>query len=253
MPWLMRRTRTGVLPPKQSDTRGQVFSVTAGLATIPETGLPDSSSLSSLRHQIVSWYSRHGRSYPWRDDPQKYNLVIAELMLRRTRADQVLPVYRDFLDKYPDPQRLARARQTAVSRITRPLGLNWRNETFILMARTAVQEFDGDIPETREDIKRLPGIGDYVAGAVLSIALNKPEWIVDSNIARFFVRYFGLATRSEARRDPVVIEISRRYSRCRNPRKANLALIDYSSLVCSPVSPVCINCRLGGCRTGGIS
>lgn len=136
-------------------------------------------------------------------------------------------------------------------KITEPLGLNWRNDTFVPMARTVMREYNGNIPETRGELKQLPGVGDYVAGAVLSVALNKPEWIVDSNVARLFVRYYGITTGSEARRNPIVIEIARRYARCKEPGKANLALIDYSSLVCGPASPVCDSCCLNGCKTGG--
>jgi A/G-specific adenine glycosylase len=212
---------------------------------------PDSTSVSKLRRNIVSWYVRNGRVYPWREEPGKYNLVIAELMLRRTKADQVEPVFNKFVARYPDPATLARARQASVIKLTKPLGLDWRNDTFVPMAKKAVTDFDGDIPETRDQIKQLPGVGDYVAGAVLSIALNKPEWIVDSNIARFFVRYFGVQTGKEARRNPVIIEIARRYARCKNPRRANLALIDYSSLVCSPSTPLCDECCLQDCLSGG--
>ena len=223
----------------------------AGNSCVEQILPPDTTTVSKLRRNLVSWYERNGRVYPWRENPSKYNLVIAELMLRRTKADQVEPVFQEFISRYPDSATLAQARRSSVTKLTKPLGLNWRNDTFVSMARKAVSDFSGEIPETRDQIMQLPGVGDYVAGAVLSVSLNKPEWIVDSNIARFFVRYFGVQTGSEARRNPMIIEIARRYARCRNPRRANLALIDYSSLVCSPSSPLCNECHLRECLVGG--
>ncbi len=91
-------------------------------------------------------------------------------------------------------------------------------------------------------------MGDYVAGAVLSIAFGKKEWIVDSNVARVFKRYFGLETIKEARRDKQVIAISNVYVDCHEPRDANLALLDHSALICRPGKPLCLECPIStGC------
>lgn len=105
-------------------------------------------------------------------------------------------------------------------------------------------KFKREILYTRKVLLTLPGVGDYVAGAVLSICFNKKEWIVDSNIVRMYKRYFGVKTSKEGRRDKHIIEISKIYVDCRNPRTANLAILDFSALVCTPRNPKCLNCIL---------
>ena len=105
-------------------------------------------------------------------------------------------------------------------------------------------KFKGEIPDTREVLLTLPGVGDYVAGAVLSICFNQKEWIVDSNIVRLYKRYFGIITSKEGRRYRHVIEISKKFSNCKRPKDSNLALLDFTALVCSPRNPKCNRCVL---------
>ncbi len=109
-----------------------------------------------------------------------------------------------------------------------------------------VKNFGGKVPESRDEILRLPGVGDYVSGIVLSIAFNKKEWIVDSNVVRAFKRYFGISTSKEGRRDKHVIDIARTYVDCKYPGKANLALLDFAALICTPRKPEHERCPLYG-------
>ena len=86
-------------------------------------------------------------------------------------------------------------------------------------------------------MKKLPGVGDYVAGAILSIAYLQKEWVVDSNIVRMFKRYFGIQTSEEGRRDKHIIELSKKYVSCKNPLDANLAILDFAALICATRNP----------------
>jgi len=87
-------------------------------------------------------------------------------------------------------------------------------------------------------------VGDYVAGAILSVAYGKKEWIVDTNVARVFQRYYGLKTIKEARRDKQVVGLARAYATGRDPRRANLAILDFAALVCTARKPRCPECPL---------
>ena len=165
-------------------------------------------------------------------------------MLRRTKADQVCRVYTRLFEKYPDIQSIARARQSDLKRIVRPLGLNWRLPAFRLVARAIRDRFACMVPRERGKLLALPGVGDYVAGAVLSIACGQEEWIVDSNVVRLFKRYFGVETSKEGRRDRHIIEIAQAYVKGTDARKANLALLDFSALVCAPRSQCGGKCPL---------
>jgi A/G-specific adenine glycosylase len=166
------------------------------------------------------------------------------MMLRRTRADQVKPIYETLFRQYPDVEAIAKAEDTKLKQILYPLGLEWRTPAFGLVARELTQKYHCKVPQTRQELTELPGVGDYVAGAVLSVAYGKKEWIVDTNIVRVFGRYFGIRTSKEGRRDKQVIETAKTYASFKDPRNANLAILDFAALVCTPKKPDCHECPL---------
>jgi A/G-specific adenine glycosylase len=165
-------------------------------------------------------------------------------MLRRTKADQVKEVYANLFKKYPDIQSVAEANQEELDQVLYPLGLKWRNPAFQSVAREIMWKYDSKVPQTREQLITLPGVGDYVAGAVLSIGYGKTEWIVDANIVRLLKRYFGVEVSREGRRDKHVIEMAKMYVSYVDSRKANLAILDFAALVCTPSNPKCGECPL---------
>ncbi|MEM7827746.1 MAG: DNA glycosylase [Candidatus Aenigmatarchaeota archaeon] len=171
------------------------------------------------------------------------------MMLRRTRADQVVPVYEQFLKEFPDVDTLARAGQKKLEKILFPLGLKWRVPAFIRMAQEIREKYRSRVPDTRKELTSLPGVGDYVAGAVLSIACGKKEWLVDSNMVRIFKRYFGIITSKEGRRDKHVIEIAKMYVSGNDPGRAIMGILDITALICCPGRPHCEKCPLiTGCH-----
>lgn len=206
--------------------------------------LPDKRRIKFFRNKIIKWFKKKGRKYPWRETSDPFHILIAEMMLRRTKADQVKPVYNKLFTEYLDIEAMANAEDKKLEQILHPLGLKWRTPAFALVAREIKEKYQCEIPKTREKLTTLPGVGEYVAGAVLSIAYNKKEWIVDSNIVRLFKRFFGIKTSKEGRRDKHVIEIAKVYSSGKNPRDANLAILDFSALICVPRIPKCKSCPL---------
>jgi A/G-specific adenine glycosylase len=208
------------------------------------TKTPSAKDIRMFRSKIVRWFSKNGRTYPWREADDPFKVLIAEMMLRRTKADQVKPVYEQLFTEYPDVEAMADAEDKKLEQILYPLGLKWRTPAFGLVAREVRERYGCKIPETRGELTLLPGVGEYVAGAVLSIAYNKKEWIVDSNIVRLFKRYFGIKTTKEGRRDKHVIEMAKVYASGENTRRANLAFLDFTALICTPRNPNCGKCPL---------
>lgn len=206
--------------------------------------LPSRKEISYLRRKIIIWFKKHGRVFPWRQTKDPFCILIAEMMLRRTKADQVISVYDNFLRKFKDINMLADADINQVRNILYPLGLSWRIPGFIKMARELREKYQSRIPSNREQLKSLPGVGDYVAGAVLSFAYDKNEWIVDSNIVRIFRRFFGISTSHEGRRDRHIIEIAKNYSSGPDIRSALFGILDLAALVCHPRDPYCKGCPL---------
>jgi len=206
--------------------------------------IPDRKGIVLFRKRILSWFNKNRRRYPWRETRDPLKVLIAEMMLSRTKADQVRQVYERIFAEYPDVESLAKAENKKIQKILYPLGLRWRTPAFSLVAREIKEKYHGKVPEKREELTALPGVGDYVAGAVLSLAYGKKEWIVDSNIVRVFKRYFGIKTSKEGRRDRHVVNMARAYVSAQDPRMANLAILDFSALVCTPQKPDCDNCPL---------
>ncbi len=204
----------------------------------------DRTKIGFVRRRLLRWFRANKRDYPWRRTHDPWKVLIAEMMLQRTKADQVEHVYRNFFREFKKPSHLAKANPATVRKILMPLGLRWRVPKFRLLARELMREFSGGVPRTRRQLLLLPGVGDYIAGAVLSIAFRKKEWIVDANVVRLFKRFFDLKTGNEGRRDKVIIGLSKAYSQCKKPRDANLALLDFASIICKPRRPLCNTCPI---------
>ncbi|MDP2920635.1 MAG: DNA glycosylase [Dehalococcoidia bacterium] len=200
--------------------------------------VPPVDQIHELRSRLLEWFRNSARDYPWRRTNDPFRVLIAEIMLRRTKADQVVPVFSKLFDRYPDIGSIAEAEDEELEKILYPLGLKWRSPAFKLVAKEIKEKYDSQVPMNREELTKLSGVGEYVAGAVLSIAFGKPEWIVDSNIVRLFQRYFGMVTSKEGRRDKHVIETVKTYVKGVDPRSANLALVDFSALICTPRAPL---------------
>jgi A/G-specific adenine glycosylase len=170
--------------------------------------------------------------------------MIAEFMLHRTRAEQVVPIYEAFIEKYPDVESLANADVEKIEKVTEHLGLHWRSAHFIKAARYVMDNYNGEFPHNRKDLLKIPGIGDYVAGAILTICYNKPEYVLDSNIARFINRYYGLNLEGEIRRKKKIVDLAKKLFDTRESGTFLFAILDLTFKVCKPRNPQCNNCPL---------
>src|SRR5258708_239436 len=115
---------------------------------------------------LRAWDAQQRRSFPWRTTNNPFHIMMAELMLRRTQARQVVTVYRAFIEHYPDPSALATAPADEVARSLFSLGLAWRVPAFQQVASVLVERYHGTVPSSYEELLALPGIGDYVASAL---------------------------------------------------------------------------------------
>jgi A/G-specific adenine glycosylase len=166
-------------------------------------------------------------------------------MLQQTRVKAVLPRYEAFLDRFPDPRALAAADVEEVLAAWSGLGYYRRARSLHAAAREMVDRHDGRVPDDREGLLALPGVGDYTAGAVLSIAFRRPEPVVDGNVERVLSRVFrirGNVKRGAARRR--IRELAEELVREGRPDLVNQALMELGALVCTPRSPRCDGCPL---------
>jgi len=165
-------------------------------------------------------------------------------MLHRTKAEQVVPVYLEFIEKYPDIKSLAEVEFGEVKSVTEHLGLHWRSKNFYEAAKYIIKKYKGKFPGTNEELRNIPGVGEYISGAVMAISFSKPAPVVDSNIARFINRFWNLNLAGELRRKKEITKIAEELFNCDKPGDFLFALVDFTSLICKPRKPECLNCPL---------
>lgn len=205
-----------------------------------------SKKIKFFQKKILEWFRHNGRSYPWRKEKDPYKILIAEMMLQRTRGDQVLPVYRSFIKKYPSIQSLSDADVGEVSKFVKKLGLFWRSRFMVKMASAITNDHDGRISRRREDLLKIPGIGDYIADAMISFAFGGRRTVIDSNVVRLVSRYFGITVKGEIRRKKEFIDFCQNLSlnlKSNDVKRLNWAMIDHSASLCRP-EPCCVKCPL---------
>lgn len=197
-----------------------------------------------IQDNLHRFYEREGRDFPWRHTSDPYTVMIAEFMLQRTKAEQVVPVYKKFIKKYPDINSLSQASLSEIREILYSLGLHWRAVHFLESARYIINHFKGKFPTKREELLKIPGVGDYIAGAILVVAYKKREYVVDSNIARFLNRFFGLQLSGEIRRNSIIKELAKNLFCHQDPEKILFSVLDFTAAICIPQKPQCKICFL---------
>ena len=189
-----------------------------------------------LRKKLARWYKDNARDLPWRRSRDPYAIWVSEIMLQQTRVVAAIPYYERFLARFPDAQSLASASETEVLTAWSGLGYYTRARNL----RKAAQRIAalGAFPSDYESIRGLPGVGDYTAAAVASIAFGLPHAVVDGNVRRVITRLTG-----DSKAD--VEGVANRLLDRKHPARSNQALMELGALVCLPRDPACGRCPLG--------
>jgi A/G-specific adenine glycosylase len=195
-------------------------------------------NLSSIRRKLLRWYDKNGRDLPWRRTGNPYAKWIAETMLQQTQVATVVPYYERFLENFPTVDALARAPLNRVLALWSGLGYYRRARNLKVAARILVRRHGGCLPTNYDDLLALPGVGDYTAGALMSIAFQKPYPAVDGNARRVLGRLFTLNSEKEWRATAAEL-----VSRSR-PGHFNQGLMELGATICTPKSPRCPECPL---------
>jgi len=200
--------------------------------------------IKKIQRELLRWGEKNVRSYPWRNTRDPYRIIVAEVMLHRTRADQVKKLYDKFIEKFPDFSSIVMAGQDRIESELRSLGLLWRSDLLYRMAREVVEKYGGVLPMNKNELMKLPGVGDYIASAVLCSGYNIPEPVLDTNTVRVIGRIFGIEVTDSSRRSKKFEKIMRDLIDCGEPRKFFLSIIDFAALICSANNPKCDVCFL---------
>lgn len=207
--------------------------------------LPPAADIAWVRRRLLAWFGKRGRSFPWREeDASIYVQIVTEALLQRTRAETVAAFLPRFLKEFPSWPSLAGAQPRRLQSCLRPIGLWRRRAQSLLSLSQAVVEISDRWPENRSALESMPGVGQYVANAVLLFVHGKPEPLLDTNMARVIERIYGERTMADIRHDPWLQAVSRRLVSCRTPTVVNWAVLDHAALVCTRRSPRCGECPL---------
>ena len=204
-----------------------------------------STKKKKIQRKLLAWYRLNARELPWRGLYDPYLIWISEVMLQQTQVDTVIPYFRRWISRFPDIQSVAYTSEDDVLKLWEGLGYYSRARNIKKSAEIIHYQLDGVIPNTTHELKKLPGIGDYIAGAIASIAFGLKEPALDANGVRVISRLFdfhGLVNKTRNK------NILKEYLRGMIPDgKAgdfNQAVMDLGAMVCRSVNPICKQCPI---------
>lgn len=204
-----------------------------------------------FQQRLLKWYRNHQRPFPWRKaTASTYAKIIAELLLQRTRAETIAKFFPAFLKRFPSWRALAQADEDTLREYLQPIGL-WRrrSRTLVRLAKEMVRR-RGIMPKDRAAIEALPGVGQYIANAVLLFAHHKPAPLLDVNMARVLERHYGPRRLVDIRYDPYLQALAAQIISSRQSAKVNWGILDLAASVCTRVNPSCKHCPLqDSCQT----
>jgi len=192
---------------------------------------------------VLEWYDAGHRDLPWRHTKDAYRIWISEIMLQQTRAETVISYYERFLARYPSVYDLAESSEEELLKYWEGLGYYSRARSIHKAAKLIVSGHGGRLPESVEALRALPGIGDYTAGAIASIAFNLPAAAVDGNVERVICRYYAIedTVGTPAMRRMVTERTQALVPKDRPGAFAN-AMMEMGATMCTPRNPACLLC-----------
>ena len=200
-------------------------------------------NIHRFQQDLLHWYETEKRDLPWRKDQDPYKIWVSEIMLQQTRVDTVIPYFERFINQFPTIEALAEAEEDKVLKAWEGLGYYSRARNLQAAVREVHERYDGKVPDTKEEISSLKGVGPYTSGAILSIAYDVPEPAVDGNVMRVLSRILSIwedIAKPSSRK--VFEEAVRQLISTEDPSSFNQALMELGALICTPSSPSCLLC-----------
>ena len=189
------------------------------------------------------WYDRNKRVLPFRLSRDPYKIWLSEVMLHQTQIVTMIPYYNRWIKKYPNIKSLIKEPYDKVLKYWEGLGYYNRCLNFYNALKIIEKKHDGEVPKSYDEFRKLPGVGDYTASAVMSIAYNKNYILIDGNVKRVLSRYLGIKTLSKHNLFRIKNKL-RQLMFCSNPGKFNQSIMELGAILCRKYSPKCISCPL---------
>jgi A/G-specific adenine glycosylase len=193
---------------------------------------------------LLAWAEENGRDFAWRHTRDPYQLLMAEMMVQRTRAAQAETVWLEFVRRYPTVKDADSATDADLINALSGLGLKWRATKIVAAIRQIAEDWGGDIPDDQARLESLPGVGHYAASAARTVAFGARVAVVDANVVRVYSRFFGLSEHDRLRRSRNFHALVGSVLPQAHRSEWVWALLDFGAGVCKPRAPRCARCPL---------
>ncbi len=201
----------------------------------------------NISKKILYWYDNNKRQLPWRKHISKkqrhYFTLVSEFMLQQTQVKTVIPYFNNFINKIPNLNKLAKVEEKKLLKCWEGLGYYSRARNLKKTAKKIISEFNGDLPNTIEELKKLPGIGSYTSSAIIAIAFNKPIIPLDGNVERVLKRVFFLRNDHETSKKNIFNKKSF-FGKSKRSSDYAQAIMEMGALICKPINPLCFKCPI---------
>ena len=189
-------------------------------------------------NSLLKWHKKNRRDFPWRKTSDPYKILISEILLQKTKAENVIVVFDKFVAKYPNPEKLSSASLRDLKNEIKILGLHTQRATKLeKLAKILVEKYNGKIPDNKNELLELPGIGSYVCNAVSCFAFSHDVPLLDTNIGRIIERVFSLKVAGEERKKSKAWDMLAEFVPKGKSKEYNYSLIDFGALVCTSKNP----------------
>lgn len=200
-------------------------------------------NISKFQQKLLTWYDIDGRHFPWRDKQlTQYQIIIAEALLQRTKAETISKFYSQFIKEFPNWISLAQADTSVIELYLKPIGLYRQRANRLKSLAAEMVKRKGKLPHNRKDLESIPFVGQYIANAIELIIHNQPSPLVDVNMARLLERYFGERKMADIRYDPYLQNLSYKVVKHLRAKDINWAILDFAALICKAQKPLCPKC-----------
>ena len=201
----------------------------------------------NISKKILYWYDNNKRQLPWRKHISKkqrqYFTLVSEFMLQQTQVKTVIPYFNNFINKIPNLNKLAKVEEKKLLKCWEGLGYYSRARNLKKTAKKIISEFNGNLPNTIEELKKLPGIGSYTSSAIIAIAFNKPIIPLDGNVERVLKRVFFLRNDHETSKENIFNKKSF-FGKSKRSSDYAQAIMEMGALICKPINPLCFKCPI---------
>lgn len=206
----------------------------------------DSRKRQVFRKSLLAWWERNKIGYPWRGYKNPFHILLTEILLRKTNAEKVQRLVPSVIEHLPTPEAILSKPESYLEKLLHPFGMQKRKAREVrLLTESLVKDFGGNVPADGEDLKELPGVGDYIANAVLCFAYNQRTPVVDTNVIRVLGRVFGVTSdRRRPRTDPELWRAAAELLPRKRVQEYNWALLDLGKKLCKAQNPRCLECPL---------